>query len=170
VVMDPRVKTSPEALRQQFTLLSRLSSLLSDGSRALRQARSVQEQLEARKADAKGRAATAVRELDAELTRLLKGGPAQPGSAAAATLPAAIGNVLSLYASVGRADAAPTAAQAKAAEELAQAIPGLVERWQSLANTRVPAANRRLKGARLPLLDPDAPPSHEEEGLDRDEG
>jgi photosystem II stability/assembly factor-like uncharacterized protein len=48
VVMDPRVGASPAALRQEFDLLSRLSSLLTEGSRALRQARSVREQLESR--------------------------------------------------------------------------------------------------------------------------
>jgi hypothetical protein len=78
--------------------------------------------------------------------------------------------ILALYGSVGQADADPTAAQASAATALSQSLPGLVGQWRSIVGQRVPALNQRLKEARLPSLDPEAPPSRKEEGADRDEG
>ena len=170
VVMDPRVKTPPAALRQQFDLLSRLSSLLTDGSRALRQAQSIEEQLAALEGRAKGSTATAVHGLAKDVSALLE--PRMPASAPSAseTLREGVGRVLALYGSVGQVDAAPTAAQASAAATLSASLPGLVEQWRAILGRRVPALNRQLREARLPLLDPEAPPSRQEAGLDRDAG
>jgi len=168
VVMDPRVKTTPDALRLQFDLLTRLSSMLTDGSRALREARSVKEQLEALKVGAKG--GTAVRSLERDVAELLEPKAPAPKPSVAEGLGDVVGRIQGLYDSLGQADAAPTEAQSSAAASLSQSLPALVRQWQAIKDQRVPALNRRLKEAHLPLVDPGAPPSHEEEGSDRDEG
>jgi hypothetical protein len=71
---------------------------------------------------------------------------------------------------VGQADVGPTAAQTSAVAALSQSLPVLERQWRTIVDQRVPALNRQLKEARLPILDPEAAPSREEEGLNRDEG
>jgi hypothetical protein len=168
VVMDPRVNTPPDALRRQFDLLTHLSSLLTEGSGALRQARSVKEQLEALDGRAEGATARAIRALEEEVSDLLE--PKSPAPEGTTTLRDVVARILALYGAVGQADAGPTTAQASAATALSQSLPGLVQQWRAIAARRVPALNQRLKEGRLPPLDPEAAPSREEEGLDRDEG
>jgi photosystem II stability/assembly factor-like uncharacterized protein len=170
VVMDPRVKTTPEALRQQFDLLTKLSKDVADGSRALREARSVKEQLETLKVAARGAAATAVRSLEKAVAEILEPATPAPAPSVDSGLLAVVGRIQALYDSLGQADAAPTAALSSAAAPLSQSLPALIRRWQAITDQRLPDLNRRLKGARLPLVDPGVAPSHEEEGADRDEG
>ena len=171
VVLDPRVKTTTEALQRQFDLQTRLSSLLNDSSAALRQARSLREQLLALEGRAKGATAAAVRAVEKDVSELLEPkAPVPTPSTAAGNLRDVADRILALYGSVGQADADPTAAQASAATALSQSLPGLVGQWRSIVGQRVPALNQRLKEARLPSLDPEAPPSRKEEGADRDEG
>jgi hypothetical protein len=170
VVMDPRVKTPESALRAQHDALERLSSLLSEGSRALRQARSVKEQLQALEGRATGATAAAVRILEKDVSALIE--PETSGStpAPATSLRDVVGRTLALYGSLGQADAGPTAAQATAVAALSQSLPDLVRRWQAIVGRRVPALNRRLEKGRLPPLGLQAAPAREEEGLNRDEG
>jgi len=170
IVMDPRVKTPESALRQQFELLSRLASLLTEGSRAIRQARSVKEQLQALEGRARGGTANDIRGLQKEVSALLE--PETPASmpADATTLLAVVGRISELYGALGQADAGPTVAQASAATALAQSLPALLQGWRSIVDQRVPALNRRLTAAHLPVLELQASSAKEEESLNRDEG
>jgi hypothetical protein len=170
VVMDPRVKTPESALRQQYELLSRLSSMLTDGSRAIRQARSVKDQLKALEGRARGAAASDIRGLQQNVSALLESETPAPMAAETTTLLGEMAKISGLYGSLGQADAGPTAAQASAAAALAQSLPALLQRWRSLVDRRVPALNRRLKEAHLPILDLQASSAKEEESLNRDEG
>jgi hypothetical protein len=170
VVLDPRVKTPEDALRQQFELLSRLSSLLTEGSRAVRQARSVKEQLQALEGRARGATADEIKGLQKDVSTLLEAESPDPTAREAATLLDVAGRISELYGSLGQADAGPTSAQASAVAALAQSLPPLLQRWRSVVDQRVPALNRRLKGAHLPVLDLQASSAKEEESLDRDEG
>jgi hypothetical protein len=170
VLMDPRVKVAEADLRRQFDLLSQLSSLLTDGSRALLQGRSVKEQLDALEKRASGATASAISSLDADVSKLLEAEQGATTPATEASLREVVGKILGLYGSLGQADAAPTAAQASAVAAVSQSLPPLLRRWQSLVAERLPVLNRRLKRAHLPLVDVHAAPSGEEEGLDRDQG
>ena len=96
VVVDPRVKTPKDALRRQFDLLTKLSSLLTEGSRALRQARSVKEQLEALGGPRQGRdrdprfaawrrTSAELRSHDARAQGVGRGGPARHGGSVRAS-------------------------------------------------------------------------------------
>ena len=160
--MDPRVKATTAALQQQFQLTTRLSSLLSDGSKAVMQANSVQEQLQ--KLQASGSAADAVKAFQKKVTGLLEGGEAATGPA----LGEANDNVYALYNTVGQVDAGPTAAQVSAADSLAKALPGLLGQWQSMMTKDLPALNQQLKGAGLPEVNPETPLSHESQGMDEE--
>ncbi len=168
VAMDPRVKTPPEALRQQVDLLRQLSSRLTEGSRALRQARSVKEQLRLLEGRAQGSTAKAVRAFEEEVARSSESEARGPARGPAANLREAVDGVQALYGSVGQVDAAPTAAQARAAESLSRSLSEMAGRWQLLVKEKVPSLNRRLEKAGLPPLDPAAAPSREEEGTNRD--
>jgi hypothetical protein len=156
--------------RQQFHLLAQLSSLLAEGSGALRQARSVKEQLAALEVRATGATGSAIRGLEKDLSELLEGKTPVSTPAAAATLRDVVGRILALYGSVGQADIGPTAAQTTAVAALSQSLLVLVRQWSSIVGQRVPALNHRLKEARLPPLDLRAAPSREEEGMNRDQG
>ena len=159
---DPRVKVTAVALQQQLQLVTRLSSLLNDSSQALIQAKAVKEQLQ--KLQANGAAAEAAKSLEQKLTELLDGSEAPnagPG------LSDANETVSSLYNTVGQADAAPTAAQAEASETIGKQLPALLQRWQAIAK-EIPALNQQLKGAGQPEINPEAKPSHEDEGMDEE--
>jgi photosystem II stability/assembly factor-like uncharacterized protein len=174
VVMDPRVKTPESALRQQFEVLSRLASLITDGSRAIRQARALEEQLKALEGRARGATASDIGGLQKDVSALLESGTAAPitgpATATATTLSDAVARISELFGSLGQADAGPTAAQASAVEEVSRSLPPLLQRWRAIVDQRVPALNRRLKGAGLSLLDPEAVSAEDEEGSNRDEG
>jgi photosystem II stability/assembly factor-like uncharacterized protein len=170
VAMDPRVKTPESALRKQFELLTRLSSLLTEGSRAIRQARSVEEQLKALEGRARGATANDIRALQKDVAAILES--EAPGSMPAEpkTLLATVGSLSELYGSLGQADAGPTVAQASAAAALEQSLPPVLRRWRAVVDQRVAVLNRRLKSAHLPVLDMKTMSAKEEESLNRDEG
>jgi hypothetical protein len=167
---DPRVETPPAALQQQFELATTLSSMVNDGSHAAVQARSVKEQLRELSGRAKGSVTPAISALEAKVSALL-GGDSPAGEASSiSTLHPLVRTVLSLYRSVEQADAAPTAAQVRTASTLQERLEGLRRQWQTLLAQDVPALNRELQGAGLPVLRPHAPVSEPDPGVDRDEG
>ena len=165
VKMDPRVKAAPAALQQQFQTLTRLASLLSDSSKAVLQAKAVEEQLETTPANAA--ASDSAKALQKRITALLEGGE---GPNAAPGLSTVNESIYTLYNTVGQVDAAPTAAQLQAVDAAAQQLPDLLQQWQSILTKDLPALNQQRKGAGVPEINPDAVPSHENAGMDQDEG
>jgi hypothetical protein len=162
VVEDPRVKTTMPALQQQFQLMTRLSDLVNDSSKAAMQANSVKEQLD--KIQASGAMADAVKAFQKKLSGVLEGGEGAAG------LGDANQNVYGLYNTIGQVDAVPTAVQSSAADALSKEIPQAVQRWKSLVTTDLPTLNQQLKAAGLPEVNPEASASEEAEGMDQDEG
>jgi photosystem II stability/assembly factor-like uncharacterized protein len=158
VKMDPRVRVSQADLQRQFELMTRLSSLLSESSKAVMQAKSVEEQLE------KAQASDAAKALQKKISELLEGGEATPG------LSDTNDNIYALYSTIGQVDAAPTPAQVNAVDKEAQAVPSLLQRWQAILKTDLPAVNQQLKNGNQPGVNPDLEPSHEGPGMDQDEG
>ena len=168
VKMDPRVKTPPASLQQQFQLMTKLSALLSDSSKAVMQTKAVREQLQ--KVQANGGAADAAKAFEKKVTELLEGAEAPAGGTPAAGLSDVNEGIYTLYNTVGQADAGPTAAQVSATDALAKQLPGLLQQWQSLVGKDLPALNQQLKGAGSPEVNPEAAPSHDGPGMDQDEG
>jgi hypothetical protein len=167
VKIDPRVKTPPDALKRQFELATALASLLNDGSTAVAQARSVRAQLEKVAPKAKGGTARAVAALETRVRGLLEGGSGASGAPALASL---VSRVAGLYESVEQSDAGPTAAQTSAGDALKQQLPALLGEWQAIARKELPAVNGKLRGARLPVVRPEAGANGADPGVDRDEG
>ena len=151
VKMDPRVKASAAELEQQFRLETRLVSMMTTSTEAVLQARSVRTQLEKLSQQATGPQAESIQALEKKLVTMLSG-PEQSNAASAAqpTLSRANSDATSLYGEVGKADAAPTAAQVSATDAVERDLSIALKQWNDIKNSDLPALNRRLHGAGLP--------------------
>ena len=153
VKMDSRVKTSHEGLVQMFQLQARLASLMTESTKDVLQARSAHEQMQKLAGQASGTVGDAISALDKQVSALLGGGggffaPASPKP----TLSRASGEAATLYAQVGRADAAPTVAQMSAAAETEKDFAAVSSQWKQLMSVELPALNRQLHGANIPEI------------------
>ena len=153
IKMDPRVKTTPEGLAQLFQLQTRLASALSEGSEAVVQARSAQEQLQKLAGQATGSVAKDIAALDKKIGALVGAGggffaPPSPTP----TLARASGEAATLYGALDRGDFAPTAAQSAAAAKTQQAFEPLWTQWKAIRSTDIPALNKQLRAANLPEI------------------
>jgi hypothetical protein len=147
--MDPRVNASPADLEKQFDLEMRLASELTTSTEAVRQARSVVDQLH-KLGSQSGALSESVKAFGQKVGTILRGPtPAVPG-ASEPTLTRANAAVDALYTGVGQADAAPTTAQINAAADTERDLSGLMKRWEEIKNSDLPALNRQLKSASLP--------------------
>jgi photosystem II stability/assembly factor-like uncharacterized protein len=168
VKMDPRVTASRADLDAMFNLESRLAGALTDSAKADLEAHSAREQIEKLGKNAGADLKDSLESQGKALEALLKGkeksasGEEQPG------LDDVAGEALELYGQVGQADAAPTAAQQKAGEHVAAESMEVVQRWQKMKSTSLPALNRKLSGAGLPPIDLQQQPEDMPEGGDED--
>jgi photosystem II stability/assembly factor-like uncharacterized protein len=165
IKMDPRVKITPTQLQQQLQLLTRLDLLLNQSSKAALQAKSISEQVE--KLKPTGATADAVKAFQAKLKAVNEGDKANPDSPALSSVNMGL---YGLYTSVGQADAAPTAAESQAADQLANQLPAVLQQWQSFVSNEVPTLNQQLKAAGLPTISIEQPPAPQDAGMDQDEG
>jgi hypothetical protein len=159
------VNTSPAALQQQFNLEMRLASRLSTSTEAVRQARSLVDQLH-KLGTQSGKLGESIKSLDQKVGTILRGPmPAVPGSAEPTLMreSAAIGG---LYESVGQADAAPTAAQTSAAADAERDLSAVLKQWEGVKQDDLPALNRQLGSAKLPELSLESKAPTEESGTD----
>jgi photosystem II stability/assembly factor-like uncharacterized protein len=165
---DPRERLPAGALEDQLRLARRLADSLSASSRALLMGRSEQAQLKALgeqaplKAPAPGGAgatAASVKGYEARLSALL--------DSAKPTLSEVQGHLNTLYAEVTQADAAPTAAQASAAQVADAASTQLLRTWRQLQDD-LPALNARLHANKLAEVRPDLPPPQDINEADED--
>ncbi len=156
--MDPRVKTPPEGLEQQFTL----SMQCYEG---IQQARGITAQIQKLRADLRGRGEQAkeaalkdaVAALDRKLAALPgtavvgRGGRGGRGGGSReptfARVQGEMGQLLSL---LQRADATPTSQAVAACGEAQKAFSGLLERWRELSGKELQALNEKLREAKLP--------------------
>jgi photosystem II stability/assembly factor-like uncharacterized protein len=151
VRMDPRVKTPPEGLAAQFTLLRNIAAALRADHDALMDVRAVRQRLRSAREAVKssnvelGRAMDA---LDASLVPLESG---RSGAGFAAEgLERLNGRLRSLIEVVDSADAAPTAQALAVFAEVRQALDSLLSRWNDLQEKDITALNLRLRKAHLP--------------------
>ncbi|HUI41805.1 MAG TPA: glycoside hydrolase [Terriglobia bacterium] len=167
VKMDPRVKTPPAGLEQQFNMERRLAAMLAGSYDAAAEARSLGEQLEKLSKQATGTVSDSIAGLQKKMTEVVgrPGGFFAPPSPEV-TLARVGGEVGGLYGPVGGADAAPTATQAAAMAEVERDYSDVMRRWSALKTTDVPALNRQLSGASLPEIRLEAKPQPAEESED----
>jgi hypothetical protein len=78
------------------------------------------------------------------------------------------GESAALYEQVGMADDAPTAAQLKAVDHAGEESAEVLERWEKAKATSIPALNRKLEGAHLPILNLEQKPQNMPETGDED--
>ena len=128
--------------------MTKLSSLLTESSKAVMQAKSVQEQLQ--KVQASSAAGDAAKALEKKVTELLEGGEAANAGPALGDVNEGI---YGLYNTVGQVDAAPTPAQVQATDTFATQLPALVQQWQAISTKDLPALNQQLKGAGQPEIE-----------------
>ncbi|MDP9171917.1 MAG: glycoside hydrolase, partial [Acidobacteriota bacterium] len=136
VKMDPRLKTAPAALQQNFQLQRKLAGLMTSSTEAIREARGVLEQV----AKVKGGETEALQDLQKKTRETL------------AALTRSNSQATGLYNDVGSADMAPTAAEMTASSVVARELGPLLEQWEAIANEDIPALNEKLKAANLPAI------------------
>src|SRR5437867_1580053 len=156
VKMDPRVKTSPEDLRAQFELESKISDAMHRSYAALQQVRVLRQQLGKLKGHA-GDLESDVNSLEqkiAELEGTEEGSTflSTPQGRSLTRLNVALNTLLS---SVDAADAAPTPSQASMFTQINSALEAQLSAWNEMKAKQVPALNRKLRINRLQPLNPE---------------
>jgi photosystem II stability/assembly factor-like uncharacterized protein len=168
---DPRVQLPAAALADQLRLARELAGLLTDCSRAVLQATSVQAQLKALRPT--GTAADAVHAYQARLDELLgttdkkDDDSAKPKAEPKTSLTDLQEHFAGLYAEVIRGDAAPTAAQKDATEAAQGAFSGVTSDWHKL-QVDLPDLNKGLRAAGLAPIRADLAPPRDLNVADED--
>ncbi len=161
---DPRVKISAADLQKQFTMERELAEMMTAATRALREARSVEAQLDKLSKPSDGGLGSQIEGFRRAAQEFAGGGGRFGQRAGAeATLGGTNGQVSSLYSEVGNADAAPNAAQAAAFEVLSRRQAQVMARWEQWKSRDLPPMNERLRKAGLPEIRLDASPAVGEE-------
>jgi hypothetical protein len=158
IKMDPRVHATEAELESLFVEQSKLAAVVSKSAAAALEVHSAREQLEALSKSEQSaiKEAPALKEaidkLDKELGDLLKGPEKPDGGEKEPGLDAAAQESAGLYEEVGRADAAPTAAQTTAGEQVSEELAEVLKHWESTKTSSIPALNRQLDAAHLPVV------------------
>jgi photosystem II stability/assembly factor-like uncharacterized protein len=165
--MDPRVTATRQDLESLFQLESRLAGVLNDSAKADLEAHSAHEQIEKLLANAGGDTRESLEKQDRELQALLKGNQsaereAEPG------LDDVAEEAANLYGQIGQADAAPTTAQQKAGQHISAESREAVEKWERIKTSSLPALNRKLNAAGLPVINLQRRPENMPQGGDED--
>jgi photosystem II stability/assembly factor-like uncharacterized protein len=175
---DPRVPISADAFKEQLRLSRQLVDSLNTSTPAVLSARSEREQL--KDLAQKGPLPEAAKRFDGQLAVLLEGKEKtaeedgdtkrekdEDAAPAPLTLTDVNGQLDRLYAEVGRADAAPTAAQISANDSAQKALSALLRRWQQLQAT-LPELNKVLRADKLAPVRADRAPARDLNAADED--
>ena len=156
VKMDPRVKTSPLALRQQLTLEIQIVQAMSDSYESVQEIRDLRAQLNDRQAKLKSDAAArplldAIAALDKKAAELVAVEQTYPpvGIVSAASLNGALGSLIVL---VDSADTSPTAQATSAFATYQKLLAQELGKWAVLKKNDIPALNTLLQQRQLPLI------------------
>jgi photosystem II stability/assembly factor-like uncharacterized protein len=152
IKMDPRVKTPPEGLRQQFDLEMKITNAMHDDYEALQQVRNLRSQLKDLKTHAaQGPAADSLTALEKKAADLegTEGGYnarflSTPEGRSLARLNAGL---YALLQAVDSADTAPTTQEISTLVEVQQALAQDLAAWNEIKNKDIPALNAQLSQA-----------------------
>ena len=169
IKMDPRVQISAAALDKKFQLETRLSSALSETSKAVAQAGSIREPLQKLGEQATGAVLDSVKSFQSKMAAVVGGsfGPGAP-AADAITLTRVNGQVAGLYGQVWQSDAEPTTAQSEAATAIVHDASDAMQRWNTLKTSDLPQLNRALRSAKLLELQFESDPRYSDSGMDEE--
>ncbi len=154
IKMDPRVKTSPAGLQQQFELEMKITEAMHRNYDTLQQLRKVRSQLkDLRQRAGQGPTADAITAFEKTLTELegSKGGfGAQYLSTSEGRSLARLNSALSsLLGTVDSADAAPTTQAIGMFGDVQQALEQQLSRWQEIRKQEIPTLNATIRQAGL---------------------
>ncbi len=158
VRIDPRVKTPPLALRQQFTLSVRAYEGMNRSFNALAEARKLRAQVKDLRAKAQGQVAETLARFDGKLLSLegAAAGPPPGPPAASGTQDVSLarlnGDWNTLLGILQEADAAPTTQAVRAADELQARHAKALAMWAEVKGGELNALNAQLRQANLPPL------------------
>lgn len=166
VRMDPRVKTPPAGLQQQFALSMRAYDGAQQSFEALNQTLKLRKQIkEIRDRAGQGALSEALSSLDRKAASVGGDGvgeqrtPGVPGDldsiAGEVNLTKLHGVMVSLLELLQEADATPTTQAVAASSELQRVLVGLLERWSEIKSKDLKALNEQLRQANLQPLDAD---------------
>ena len=157
IKMDPRVKASPEDLRAQFELETRIVNAMQRDFEALVQLRSLRTKLRDIQGKDGAELQSKIASLDKEAAELegTSGGYgatflSTPAGRGLARLNAGLNSLLS---AVDSADAAPTSQEVATFDEVHRALEEQLDRWAKIQQQSVPALNQDLKHAGVPEID-----------------
>jgi photosystem II stability/assembly factor-like uncharacterized protein len=150
VAMDPRVKTSAAALREQFDLSWQLYQLRLKLAPMGKKFDDVAQQLTTLRAKAAERS-DVTQKLEAFVQTLVKFGPRHPRPGAPPSL-FVLESTTRLFNDIQGADAAPTAAVKAAVADLETKVGPVMEAWHKLLEFDLPALNLQLKQAGFPEI------------------
>ncbi|MDE3186657.1 MAG: glycoside hydrolase [Acidobacteriota bacterium] len=168
VTKDPRGQASATDLESLFNLEYKLYGIVSISAEAALQAHSIREQIERLSKSASPEVKQALEKRDAEFAALLRGKAASSNAEEDPGLDEVAGEVASLYAQISQADAAPTAAQQKAADEIGREFTEIEHQWERLKSAAIPELNRKLSAAHLPAIHPEQMPETMPQSGDED--
>jgi photosystem II stability/assembly factor-like uncharacterized protein len=162
IKLDPRVKTSQDALERQFGLASKLAARLGEVSIAQQQAGELRKQIDARKKEAGGSAKllTALQELEKKMEAAVEPdsdaefglfGLALPGKEHE-PLPKVEGSLTRLLIVVDSSEVGPTADAAVASARWEEAAREALGRWASFQKEELANVNGLLEKAKLKPL------------------
>jgi photosystem II stability/assembly factor-like uncharacterized protein len=168
VKIDPRVHATPIDLQVLFASQIKLAAMVTKSASASLEVHSAREQLGTLSKSAPPAIKMAIENLDKELAGVLSGrarstsGETEPG------LDDVAGESAGLYEQVGMADAAPTVAQLKAANHANEEVMEALKRWEKTRRTSIPALNRELEAAHLPVINLEQKPENMPDSGDED--
>ncbi|HTD52403.1 MAG TPA: glycoside hydrolase, partial [Thermoanaerobaculia bacterium] len=157
IEMDPRVTASPDDLRSQFELSTRITAAMHPGFEALQQVKALRKDLAAvRERAAQSPAADAVAALEKKAAALEEtsprfgaGGPDEVAAPSFTRLNRSLATLLEI---VDGADAKPTSRAAADVAETEKALAAQLAAWKEIQSTDVPALNQELKKSSLPAV------------------
>ena len=152
VQMDPRVKTSAAELQEQFALSWQLYQLRLTLAPIGKKFDEINEQLTKLKARAAERP-DATENLEAFVQTLAQFGPPHPRPGAPPSL-FVLDSTTRLFDEIQGGDGAPTAAVKAAVADVQKKVGPLIQAWQKLLETDLPALNQQLKQAGFPEIHP----------------
>jgi photosystem II stability/assembly factor-like uncharacterized protein len=157
VEMDPRVTASPDDLRNQFELATRITAAMHSGFDALQQVKALRKELAAvRERTAQSQAAEAVAALEKKAAALEESSPrfgaGGPDDVAAPSFTRLNRSFSTLLGIVEGADAKPTPRVAADVAETEKALASQLAALKEIQSTDVPALNQELKKSSLPAV------------------
>jgi len=133
------------------------------------QAGSIRDSLQKLSEQASGPAHDSVRAFQNSLTAILGAAPGFVASVSdEATLTRVNGQLYTLYGQVWQADAEPTTSQSAAVASAERDAASVMDRWNAIKTTDLPALNHSLRNAKLPEVKLEVNPHTDEGNMDEE--